>query len=102
MMMPMMTSTTRSSSSVKPDARARCGGPPGSAELLRDVPVADIGIRALATGLVVGAERIEVVVTAARARRDVSVIVAPGILLQRAHVTAIRIDAHVRVVGPCD
>src|SRR5262245_25112110 len=81
-MIPMITMTTRISSSVKPETRWRIG----SCGLL-DIPVADVGIVALAAGLAVGPEGIEVEL-AARAGTQVHVIVVPGILAQALQVAA--------------
>ena len=74
-MTPMMTMTTRISSSVKPWAVWR------RAEAQRSLrqPVAAVGVDAFAAFLVVGAER-EQVVLAVRAGIDIVVVVAPRIL----------------------
>src|SRR3954463_1177465 len=91
-MMPMITMTTSSSSSVKPPAaRLR-----NAVVALFDVPVADVGIGSFTARLPVGTERIEVVVTVG-ARRDVGIIVAPRILAERVDITALLPVAHVRV-----
>src|SRR5687768_14337607 len=75
-MRPTMNTTTISSSSVKPRRRAR----EARMELLPEIPVSDIGIRAFAAFLAVGSERIEVVFLAARAREHILVRRAPGIV----------------------
>src|SRR5512143_962436 len=84
-MMPMMMMTTSTSSSVKPEAAAAAGR---RRDVLIVVPVAVVGIGALATRLAIGAEGEEVVV-AVRARRDVLVVVAPRILAQVLDVAAL-------------
>src|SRR5687767_15459855 len=101
-MMPMITSTTSTSSSVKPGTRRGHRGPVRSAGSFLDVPVADVRIGAFAALLVVGAEGVEVVVAAACAGRDVGIVVAPRILLQRPHIAARFPVADVRVVGLLD
>src|SRR5262249_22257965 len=100
-MIPMISTTTRISSSVKPPGglqpragelgslrRLRHEGPcdrdgvvtARTASLVSDVPVADIGIVAVAAGLAIGAERVEVVIPPVSARKRVLVVVAPGVL----------------------
>src|SRR5690606_11599727 len=79
---PTMTAstatTTSTSISVKPARGAGTVGvrPPGSA--LLQVPAADVGIAAVAAGLAVGTQRVDLVGPAA-ARRQVLVGMAPGI-----------------------
>src|SRR5579863_3983468 len=78
---PMMATTTSSSISVKP-APARC------AALLVEVPVADVGIDAVAARLAVGSERAQVVRLAVRPGKDVLVLVSPWILADALDVAA--------------
>src|SRR5580658_1602142 len=75
---PMMTTTTRSSTSVKPAA----GGSrrAGSARLVADIPVADVGIDAFTTRCTVGAEAGDVVFLAVGAGIDVLIVISPRIL----------------------
>src|ERR1700735_4382870 len=93
-MIPMMTTTTSISTSVNPalrgarELRLRTAG--GRAGLLPvgvltgaglgvQVPVADVGVLALATLLALGAEGIQVVLAPVRAGIDVLVVVPPGV-----------------------
>src|SRR5215468_4238775 len=79
---PMITTTTRISIRVKPQAAPRAARASllTEARLLGDVPVADVGIEALAAGGVIGSEAVQVVFLAMRAGEDVLVVISPWIL----------------------
>src|SRR5206468_5031919 len=79
---PMMTTTTSSSTSVKPAVAAI------AVRLLVEVPVADIGVIAFAAQAAIGAEGVQVVLAAMRARQVVLVVVAPRILVDVLQVAA--------------
>src|SRR6185312_4774135 len=106
---PMMTTTTRSSSSVKPasrDARpARPARPPAARGAtpasLGEVPVANVGVGAVAARLIVGAECEEVIGLSMRARICVLVIMPPGILGEPLDVGSVPVSDR-RVVGLLD
>src|ERR1700758_5583309 len=89
-MMPMMTTTTRISISVKPAAGAalRPAGALAPAALVAHVPVADVGIDALAPGGSIGSHAEQVVLPAVRARVDVLIVVPPGILADPLQIAA--------------
>src|SRR5579862_5282565 len=83
--MPMMTTTTMISTSVKPplDLRRAIRSGTGArtgVELGIQVPVANVRIFALATFLTVGAEGVEVIVATMGTGIDILVVVAPGVL----------------------
>src|SRR5215510_19666 len=84
---PMMRTTTRISMSVNPcelrPARAR-----SALFLVLGIPVTDIGVGTFAARLVVGAERVEVVLLAVRAGIDVLIVVAPRVLADALDVAA--------------
>src|SRR6202142_3108839 len=106
-MMPMITTTTRISRRVKPRPRRRRAGQFGAAvtamaTLARaasvvEVPVADVGVDALAPCLAVRAQRKQVVLPVG-SRNLVLVIVAPRILVQVLEVAPGTPVADVRVV----
>src|SRR5215472_1376910 len=80
----MIVTTTRISTRVKPRApaprpRSKTRNFLGTL-LVADVPVADVGIDALAAGGAVSSEAVEVVLLAVRAGEDVLVIVPPRVL----------------------
>src|SRR5215831_981134 len=85
--MPMITTTTRISTSVKPaplrKARNFAGTP-----LVGDVPVPDVGIDAIATGGAVSSQAEEVVLLTVAAGVDVLVVVSPGVLADALQVAA--------------
>src|SRR5579863_25948 len=80
-MSAMITTTIRISSSVKPRAAepVRRGGRRARG-LVADVPVADVGVDAFATGRSVGPQAEEVVLLAVGAGIDVLIVVAPRVL----------------------
>src|SRR5579863_2685550 len=78
---PMMATTTSSSISVKP-------APARSSALLVEVPVADVGIDAVAARLAVGSERAQVVRFAVGAREEEQVVVSPWVLADALDVAA--------------
>jgi len=85
--------STRISMSVKPRVCFT------RASLAIQVPVADIGIDSLAARLAVGAERVQIVFAAARAREYILVVVAPGILVDALEIATRTPVAHLRIGG---
>src|SRR5215472_4413436 len=85
--MPMITTTTRISTRVKPAPRGKTRNFAGT-PLVADIPVADVGIDAIATGGTVSSEAEEVVLLAVRARVDVLVVVPPRVLADALQVAA--------------
>src|SRR5262245_47304584 len=92
-MMPMISTTTRISISVKP----RCG----RLGLLQ-IPVADVGIGLVSTGPLVLAQRVQVVFAAVRARILVVVGLAPWILAAGLEVAFFVVIDEIRVGGLLD
>src|SRR5215469_15182704 len=84
---PMIATTTSNSIRVNP-APPRSPRRRGRDGLLREVPVADVGIDAVAAGLAVGPEGAQVVGFAVRAGEGEHVIVPPGILADALDVAA--------------
>src|SRR6185437_5044663 len=81
---PMMTTTTSSSSSVKPASRdARLADVPavrGATPIsLREIPVANVGVGAVAARLIVGSQGEEIIGLSMCARVDVLVSMSPGV-----------------------
>src|ERR1700680_852337 len=87
---PMMTTPIRISISVKPRTAlgARLRAIMAPAPLLAEVPVADVGIDALAADYPISSEAEQVVLLAVRARIHVLIVVAPGILADPLEVAA--------------
>src|SRR5512146_1114349 len=89
---PMIRTTTKSSSSVNPAClearlRARAAVASGATpRLLGEVPVADIGVGTVATLLVVGAQRVQVIGLSMRAWIRVLVRMSPGVIGKPLHV----------------
>src|SRR5947207_2215930 len=87
----MMTTTTMISISVKPalsaPARAHSRLIVGR-KLVGEIPVADVGVDALAARLAVGAERVQVIRLAVRAGVDILIFVPPRILAHAVEVAA--------------
>src|SRR5262249_8475248 len=88
--MPMITTTTRISTRVKPrapaplrEARNFAGTP-----LVRDIPVPDVGVEAITTGRTVSSQAEEVVLLTVAAREDILVVVPPGVLADALQVAA--------------
>src|SRR5205085_1292414 len=88
----MMTTTTMISISVKPalsaPARAHSRLIVGR-KLVGEIPVADVGVDALAARLAVGAEREEVIRLAVRTGIDILIFVPPRILAHAVEVAAV-------------
>src|SRR5687767_8330995 len=92
-MRPMMSTTTISSTRVKPADRPRGTGRrriegPVAVGLLALIPVSDIRVHAFAARLVVGPQRIQVVFVVVRAGEGVEVGVVPRILAHPLQVAA--------------
>src|ERR1041384_7307250 len=100
----MMRTTTISSMSVKPRSAQRNRLsvdvlPWLHRALLRFIPVSDVGGGAFTAGLTVRAQGIEVVLRAVRARIDVLIFAAPGILADPLGEIATRTPVADRRVG---
>src|SRR6185437_3786545 len=103
---PMMTTTTRSSRSVKPASReARLARQPvvraATPTSLGEVPVANVGVGAVAARLIVGAQGEEVVGLSMRAGVDVLVRMPPGVTREPLNVRPMPVSDG-RVVGLLD
>src|SRR5205807_5837366 len=85
---PMMRTTTRISTSVKPAPARRAHPDRMVAALVAEIPVADIGIDAIAPGLAVGPQGVQVVRLAVRAGEYVQIRIPPRILADPLEVAA--------------